>query len=211
MLTEEQKEHAIELISMGDKLEAVRYFQQTLGVNAEQALTLTEKLEQEIKVEDEAAFAELEKTMPDPNNGLNVGKLVGRIFMGVGGVMLVIVAFILYSNYSFSKRAEPIKVKVVEYRSYESRNDNGSYTTMFTPVYQYEYKGKPYTYVSTTSSSSQEFQAGEWVDALVDPQNPNEILVDSFMGKWFLPLLLGFMGILFGGIGFVVFRVLGKN
>jgi hypothetical protein len=47
-LTPEQKEHAIELIEMGEKLQAVRYFQETLNVSAEEALLLTEKLEEEI-------------------------------------------------------------------------------------------------------------------------------------------------------------------
>lgn len=210
MLTPEQKEHATELIEMGDKLEAVRYFQETLKINADQALLLAEKLQQEIDGETEARFKEMEKMMPAPGKGLNIGRLVGGIFMGVGGIMLFVVAGILYSNNKFAQRAEPIKAKLIEYRSYESRNDNGSYTTMYTPVFQYEYKGKPYTHVSTTSSSSQEFQLDEMVNVLVDPENPHEILVDSFMDKWFLPLLLGLMGVVFGGMGFIVFRVLGK-
>jgi hypothetical protein len=211
MLTPEQKEHAIELIEMGDKLEAVRYFQETLKVNADEALLLAEKLQQEIDAETEARFKSLEQMMPTPGKGLNVGRLVGGIFMGVGGIMLTIVAFVLYSNYNFSQRAETIKAKLIEYQSYESRNDNGSYTTMYTPVFKYEYKGQSYTHVSTTSSSSREFQIDEMVNVLVDPENPHEILVDSFMDKWFLPLLLGIMGIVFGGLGFIVFRALGKN
>lgn len=210
MLTPEQKEHATELIEMGDKLEAVRYFQETLNVNADQALLLAEKLQEEIDGETAARFKELEQSMSTAGKGLNVGRLVGGIFMGVGGIMLTIVAFVLYSNYNFSQRAETIKAKLIDYQSYESRNDNGSSTTMYTPVFQYEYKGQSYTHISTTSSSSREFQIDQMVNVLVDPENPHEILVDSFMGKWFLPLLLGIMGMVFGGLGFIVYRALGK-
>jgi hypothetical protein len=136
---------------------------------------------------------------------------VGGIFMGIGGLLLGIALILLYSNYTFSKRALPIKCLVLSYETYQSRNDDGGSTTMYRPTFQYEFRGKTYTYESNSSSSSPEFQAGEMVDALIDPEEPTEILIESFMEQWFAIVLLGGMGTVFGGLGFLVFRQLGKQ
>ncbi len=209
-LTPEQKEHAIDLIEMGEKLEAVRYFQEVLNIDAEQALLLAEKLEQE--VEASPAMQELSQKHEEmKRSGAHVGRLVGLIFMSIGMVMLGVVFYLLYTHQQFEKNALTVKGTVVEFQSYESRNKNSSSTTMYTPVFEYEFKGKKYTYVSTSSSNIKEYEVGERLDILVDPENPSEVLVNSFMEKWFLPLLLGFMGALFTGLGYLAFAVLGKK
>jgi len=82
---------------------------------------------------------------------------------------------------------------------------------MYTPTFQYEFKGKTYTYKSTTSSSSPDYEIDETVDVLIDPDKPLEILVDTFWEKWFLPLLLGFMGFMFSGMGLMAYRLLGNK
>lgn len=210
-LTPEQKEHAVELIEMGEKLDAVRYFQETLQVSAEEALLLAEKLEEEIEETDLEDIKELQQeALKQP--GVNVGRLVGMIFMSIGTIMLAVVAYLLVSNYQFMQRAQSVKGKVIDYQSYQSRDrDSNSSTSMYTPTYQYAYKGKLYTHISTTSTSSKDYEIGDPVEILIDPEDPKEILINSFMVKWFLPLLLGFMGTLFTGLGFVAFRFLGKQ
>lgn len=211
MLTPEQKEHAIDLIDNGDKLEAVRYLQETIRVTAEDALLLAEKLEEELEVQAEAEFQAMTKDVEMPaTKGINVGKVVGGIFFGVGIIMLAITGIILYSGYTFKQRAQPVQGKVINYNSYQSSNENGGYTTMYTPVYQYEFGGQTYTQVSSISSSSQEYSPGEAVKILVDPQNPKEIVVDSFAEQGVLPLILGILGLIFSGVGSALFRFLGR-
>lgn len=210
-LTPEQKEHAEELIRMGEKLDAVRYFQDTLGITADQALVLAEKLEEEIE---SSPLLEEFKTLQEEASrkpGVNVGRLVGSIFMSLGGIMLAVVIYLIVSNYNFAQRAIPVKGKVIEYESYVSTDDDGRSTTMFRPTFEYVYAGKTYTHQSSTSSSSPEYEINEMVDVLVDPDEPLEILIDSFWERWFLPVLLGFMGAMFGGMGYLVFRLLGKQ
>ncbi len=211
-LTPEQKEHVIDLIHMGDQLDAVRYLQETLGVSSEEALMLAEKLEEEIEAEESPLKDEFESLQRESvgKKGLNVGRLVGTIFMSLGGIMLAVVAYVVVSNYQFEQRAIPVKGTVIDYQSHLSSNDQGQSTTMYTPVFQYDFKGKSYTYVSSTSSSSKEYEIDETVEVLVDPEEPAEILINSFWEKWFLPVLLGFMGTLFSGMGFMAYRVLGK-
>lgn len=209
-MTPEQKEHAIELIEMGNQLDAVRYLQETLDITSEQALILAEKLEEETESELEKEFKSMQDEMHQKPS-INIGRLVGGIFMGLGVIMLAIAAYFIVSNYKFSERAITVKGKVIDYNSYESRNDDGGSTTMYTPTFEYEFQSKTYTHKSTTSSSSQDYELDELVDVLVDPDNPKEILIDSFWEKWFVSVLLGFLGTLFTGMGYLAYRVFGKH
>ena len=208
-LTPEQKEHAIDLIEMGEKLEAVRYFQQVLAIDAEQALLLAEKLEKEVEPEfDQPEF--LQKAEDMKRSGAKVGRLVGLIFMSIGIVLLVVAGYFVYDHQQFEKTAVTVTGTVVDFHSYISTSDNSS-TTMYSPIFEYEYEGKKYTYVSTSGSNVKEYEVDERIDIMVNPENPADVLVDSFMEKWFVPALLGFMGTLFTGLGYVAFAVLGKK
>lgn len=209
-LTPEQKEHAIELIEMGNQLDAVRYLQETLDITSDQALILAEKLEEETESDLEKEFNSLKEEM-HKKPSVNVGRLVGGIFMGLGAIMLAIAVYFLISNYQFSERAITVKGKVTDYESYQSGNDDGGSTTMYTPTFQYEFQTKTYTHKSTTSSSSRDYEMGELVEVLVDPNNPNEMLIDNFWEKWFVSVLLSGLGIMFTGMGYLAYGIFGKQ
>jgi hypothetical protein len=138
-----------------------------------------------------------------------VGKLVGSVFLGVGIILLSVAGYLIISNNKFEQRAIHTKGKVIDYRNYQSSNDNGGSTTMYTPVFEYAFSGKSYQHASSTSSSSPEYEIGEEVDVLVDPKNPKEILINTFWEKWFVVVLLGIMGTIFTGVGYAVFRFVG--
>ncbi len=206
-LSQEQRQHAIELIESGEKLEAVRYFQQVLAIDAEHALTLTEKLEYEIE-HSQPIENDLKKQFQPTR--IHVGKLVGAIFMSIGIVLVSITAYLIYSNQKFEVRAQPVKGKVIDYRSHISSHDNGS-TMLYSPVFSYEFNGKTFTYFSTTSSSDKDYTVGEVIEILVDPDDPENVLVNSFMEKWFLSVLLGCMGTAFTVMGYVAYRAMGNR
>ncbi|MCB0489208.1 MAG: DUF3592 domain-containing protein [Cyclobacteriaceae bacterium] len=205
MLSPNQKQHAKSLINSGQKLEAVRYLQNQLNVGADQALSLTEKLEEEINAEFEAELNNTRGSAKDTK----MPRLVGGLFMTLGSIMLLIVLYIIYSNNQFVKRAIPVMGEVVNYDSYESSNDDGGTTTMFTPTYAYSFNGREYKYKSTTSSSAQDYSIGDKVEILVDPDDPNSILINDFWERWLLVLVLGFLGTMFSGMGYLVYRFLG--
>ena len=209
-LTPEQKEHAVSLIEMGDKLDAVRYLQETLNITTDQAMLLTEKLEEE--VEQSPLLNELKAFQEQQQKpGVNIGRLVGGIFMGVGAIMLAVVVYLIVSNYKFSQRAIAVPGKVIDMRTHESRDsEGGGSTTMYAPVFEYTFKEKVYTYTSSTSSSSPSYQIGEPVEVLVDPNQPYEAMINSFWEQWFASVLLGIMGSVFFGMGYMAFRVFGR-
>ena len=205
-LTPEQKEHAVDLIETGDKLKAVRYLKETLYISSDQALILAEKLEAELESPRDEDGQKLDGTA-GKSSGINVSKVVGISFMGVGVIELAVMAYLIVSHYKFEQRAQPVKGTVIDYSTYESKNSKGNgYTTMYTPIFEYSFNGKPYQYKGGTSSSSQEYEINEIVEVLVDPQDPQNPLINSFWEKWFLSILMGFMGVMFGGLGYLSYR-----
>ncbi len=210
-MTPEQKEHAIELLLRGDQLEAVRYLQQTLSINPDQALLLAEKLEQEVDDFQESEllneYREANDQQQQPSGG-GLGKIIGLSFMIGGLVMLSVVIYLIIYNYNFIKGSTSTMGKLISYDSYFSDSENGG-STMYTPIFEYHYQGVKRTYKSSTSSSSRSFEIGEQVEVLVDPENPNSVMVNTFWEQWFLPLVLGFMGCMFSGLGYMAYRTFG--
>lgn len=56
---------------------------------------------------------------------------------------------------------------------------------------------------SDVSSSPPAWRVGEAVKVLFDPNDPSQAVIDSFMARWLVPLLLGFIGGVFAFLGFV--------
>lgn len=213
-MTPEQKEEAASLIRMGEKLEAVRFLQETLNIDAEQALLLAEKLEEEEEKSDTSDLRkQLEKAKQEMSSskGFKMGVTVGLIFMSLGILMLAFGFYFFYDNYQFAKRAVPVVGHVVDYDSYYSTDDDGGGSTMYTPIYEYTYQGNKKTHASSVSSSGRDFDIGEEVEILVDPDDPNEILVNTFWDRYFAVVILGFLGSLFTGLGYMAYRLMGKN
>ena len=52
---------------------------------------------------------------------INVGRVVGGIFMTLGSIMLAVVVYLIYSNSQFAQRAIPVKGKVISYDSYREQ------------------------------------------------------------------------------------------
>lgn len=211
-MTLDQKEQALHLLRMGEKLEAVRYLQDVLKVNPEQALQLAEKLDEEEEKNENndlrKRFNELKAKMESPPSA-KLPRTVGLIFMGIGIIMLASVVYLMYTDYHFTKKAASVTGEVLSYDSYYSSDSDGGGSTMYTPTFSYSYNGKEYTFTSSTSSSSPEFKIGEAVEILVDPDDPNNVLVNSFWERYLISVILGFLGAMFSGLGYMAFKIFG--
>lgn len=213
-ITDSQKNEVRSLISQGKKLKAVRYVRNEFGVSLEQALELTEKVANEMEAEglnsNPVFQQEIKTRVRQSLKDSKIPKVVGSIFVFFGLIMLAVVVYVYISNSTFIERAVLIEGKCSGYDSYVSSSD-GSTTTMYTPIFDYEYEGQSYTHYSETSSSSQSYDYDEIVEIYIDPNNPNEALVNSFWERWFLIILLGFMGSMFTGLGLMAAIMFGKS
>ncbi|MEQ8243694.1 DUF3592 domain-containing protein [Fulvivirga sp.] len=207
-LTQEQKKHLETLLIAGEELEAVRYLQDTLGLSAEEALQLTEKLD---KTVEQSPAAAMFKTMKHGSKHMmkdsKVGKWVGGIFMFFGLVMLGVCTYIFYTNYTFAQNAVVVKGEVTGFDTHYSSDDDGGSTLMYSSIFKYEYQGQEYEHTSDVSSSSPDYDEGDEVEILIDPNKPSKALVNEFWDRWFVIVILGFMGTMFTGLGYMAFRL----
>lgn len=207
-LTPDQKKHVEDLLRQGDELAVVRYLQKNLGMSADEALKLTEKLDKTVEESPEVKMSQFmaqagKRTMSDSN----VSKWIGGIFLFFGLVMLSVGCYIFYTNYTFAQTAVPVTGKVVDFDISYSTDDDGNTSTMYSGVFEYEYNGEMYRHTGEVASSSPDYDEGEEVEILIDPNNPNHALVNTFWDRWFVILIVGFFGVAFTGAGFMVLRL----
>ncbi len=204
-LTPDQQAHIRKLLLRNQRMKAIQYCQETLHLNAFRAQELVDAAEKEIKSSDNSAVYSSKNSSQKPSTGGIIG---GTIFLIIGLGMLGFTTHLFLKHQDFMQRAMPVMSTVTEYEQYESSDDDGGSTTMYTPVFEYSWNGKNYRQASDMSSSSQDYAIGESVELLIDPDNPQAILINSFMGKWLLPILLGMMGTIFTLVGFSVIRII---
>lgn len=143
----------------------------------------------------------MSKLSPDDKRtqliGLSLFALVGLIAAAVG-------IYLLTGRISDKKRCtEPVPAVVVDLEKRVSRGSKKSIT--YAPVFEYEYHGTTYYYRSPISSKPADYERGERVTLMIDPNDPNVAYVKDNKAMVFLLLCLGF-GVIFvgfGGIGLI--------
>ena len=114
------------------------------------------------------------------------------------GALLLIVGIILWTNTRmFVARAQQVK-GTVDHLKYRHGSDGQESA----PVFKFKtLKGETIEFGSYIYSDPPEFMAGQVVDILYDPQNPQQARVNKGSNLYFLPLLLAGLGLLFLGTG----------
>lgn len=143
----------------------------------------------------------MSKLSPDDKRtqliGLSLFALVGLIAAAVG-------IYLLAGRISDKKRCtEPVPAVVVDLEKRVSRGSKKSIT--YAPVFEYEYHGTTYHYTSPISSKPADYERGERVTLMIDPNDPNVAYVKDKTAMVFLLICLGF-GVIFvgfGGIGLI--------
>lgn len=150
----------------------------------------------------------MSKVSPDDKRtqvlGFSLFALAGLIAAAVG-------IYLLAGRISDKKRCtEPVPAVVVDLEKVVSRGSKKSIT--YAPVFEYEYHGMTYYYTSPISSKPPDYERGERVTLMIDPNYPNVAYVDDKTAMTFIIICLGF-GVLFvgfGGIG-IIKKLSGKK
>jgi len=129
--------------------------------------------------------------------------LLSLVPVGVG-FLLFSMAVIMYVRIRlFIKTAQAVKGTVVEmvYRRKSTSNRGGGYLA----IYQFRtIDGKKITAKDSLSRNPPQFQVGQEIDVLYNPENPHNARINKWLNLYFLPVLLGGLGLLFGGIGVLI-------
>lgn len=105
-------------------------------------------------------------------------QLGGYVGMIVAGILFFLFGTIMLGAYgSKIKCTEPISATVVKNLEIRKvRSSKGKvHRITYTPIFEYEYDGKEYSYISKISSNPPEYSAGEQVTIWVNPNDPNKI------------------------------------
>lgn len=131
------------------------------------------------------------------SNRKSVTFAVGGIFGLVGVILLAIAAWTALSSHRLRRdglRADGEVIELVRKRD----SDGG---TTWAPVFRFTTaEGKVIEVQSSLSSSPASHAVGEPVQVLYRADTPHAARIDSFFPMWGISLILGGMGVVFGGV-----------
>ena len=133
--------------------------------------------------------------------------IIGIVFSLVGLLLAAIGIFIWIRTQAFLSTAQETKGTVIRMVSSSSSEGGISYA----PVFKFTtIQGQVIEVEEKISSNPPQFQTGQVIDILYDPQDPNRARVKKWFNLYFVPLLLGGMGLIFGCVGVVllIFQVI---
>jgi hypothetical protein len=125
--------------------------------------------------------------------------IVAVIFGVIGLAMLAGGAYARYTTAAEIRTFLPADGVVVG--NIASRSGRNNSTTYAAQVRFTAQDGSTVTFKEGFSANPPAHQVGDKVKVLYEPGNPQNARVDDFMNGWFLPLLLGGMGLIFGLVG----------
>lgn len=205
-MTPQQQKKLEMLLKLGDELGAIRFLQSELNMSADDALLAVEKLKPTVTAlptDFVRSFFSKKTSVKDSK----LGSRIGLFFMIIGIIMLGFSGYHAFTKYMFMQYAIAITGKVISYSSNFKTDDNGNSTSLYSPVFEYEYEGQTYSHYSNVSSSSRDYKIGEEEEIFILPNAPGNALVNSFMERWFMVVLLGGMGIVFAGVGYLSYKL----
>jgi len=133
--------------------------------------------------------------------------IIGIVFSFVGFLLAAIGVFLFIRTRIFLSTAQEVKGTVI--RMVYSHNSEGG--GGYSPVYQFRtLEGQTIEAGESMSSNPPMFREGQVIDVLYDPRNPQKARIKKWMSLYFVSVLLGGMGLVFGGVGVVslVFKLI---
>ena len=123
---------------------------------------------------------------------------IGGVFLPFGLVFAGIGGWFIWSDLSLASAGGRASGTVIAIDSY--RDSDGD--TMHRPVVEFfDTKGTRHQFSSAMSSSSPDYEQGETVDVIYDPDAPGQAKIDSFFERFLFPGIFGLFGAVFAGVG----------
>jgi len=124
--------------------------------------------------------------------------VLGIVFSLFGGLMAIIGIFLYSRTRRFIAKGQEVKGRVIE-MVYSSDSDGGG---GYSPVYQFKtLEGQDIEIQDSLSSNPPRFQVGQEIQVLYDPENPRKARIKKWLDLYFMPVLFGGLGLIFGCVG----------
>jgi len=131
------------------------------------------------------------------NPARGMGRWIGNIFFVVGLALLTGAWLITRDTVDLLNIGVPAQGIVINL--VESRDSDGSTYAPLVEVTSREHG--VFRFKSSLSSNPPSFSVGEKVDVIVDPDDKDRVIINSFGQKWFMPAIFTFIGSVFSLIG----------
>lgn len=127
--------------------------------------------------------------------------LIGGLCLGFTAFIMVTLAlFFLFRTRSFISRSRQTRGTITQ-MVYESGTEGGGYL----PIFRFRtLDGQEIEAKSNLATNPPQFKVGQIIDVLYDPDKPDQARIKKWHNLYFVPTLLGFLGLLFGCIGVVL-------
>lgn len=131
---------------------------------------------------------------------MSANLIIGIVFPLVGLLLVAIAVFSFVRTRMFIGSSQEVKGTVLR-NVYHSGSEGGGYAPVFgfTTI-----DGRKVEVQDKLETNPPQFHEGAVVTILYDPQDPGRARIKKWMNLYFVPLLLGGMGLIFGGIGVVL-------
>jgi len=176
-----------QLLQSGNKIEAIKFVQGKFKLGLKESMTQVEIIQQEI----DPTFR------PSKRNGCAVGlfRVFGFLFAFVGIVLLGFAAIVYGLDASIVKDENKTEGVVIELTGDDT----------MAPIIAYNWKGQSLTYKSTLYSNPPDFVLHERVALYVNPEKPEEVIVDTFSERWLGIVILAVIGGVFTFLSIIFF------
>ena len=181
----------IDYLKAGKKLEAVKFVKSELNIGLAEAARFVDNIDKE--------------TNPDykpPGRGCGcLGRSLMAIFGTVAIILFAIAGAIYYFESKTIENGDRVTGLVVDFN-----NNEGSVA----PVIEYEWRGAKKLYYSNIYSTPPAYVLNEEVPMVINRDDPDDILLDTFTDRWLAIVVLCGLGAIFGFFS-LLFRFLGRK
>lgn len=202
---QEIRDNVTQLIRSGHRDRAKSWLMGTLHVSEDEA----EKLVKAIELENPYQNIIPAHAIDRANAFVSTSGCITLVLRGIGVFFALITlsmyafAVIIYFVYNhFAPDAVSVYGTVIELRE----NEEGS----LAPVIEYSWNDEAKQYESTSYSRPAAYDVGETLTLLVNPENPDEAIIDTFNERYLVSVIFGSVGTLFLIFTVILFAVARK-
>jgi hypothetical protein len=188
---EEQKAHVRNLLKEGKRILAIKYLSTHFALGLKDAKKMADLIERDIIADGGEIGAAKDRSIPDLS-----GCFIGKLFKIISLVFFGIAIYFLVDDFQLISNAKEVIGTVVSNPS--------------KPIFEYHLDGEKFNYEATVSSNPPSYYIGEEVSMFVNPNQPDEVLINTFTDRWLVTVILGSMGFVFLLVGVATSKIFSR-
>jgi hypothetical protein len=181
------------LLANDKKIEAVKLVREKLHVSLQEALKRVEALDM---IDTPGAVPSSQA-----DSGRDPFNLMGKIFAAVGILLTCVMLFIFYLKQNTIAKSQRETGYVIDF----DYSGNSS-----APRIEYQWNGVRHKFQSNVYTTPPAYRLGEKVELFINKEDPSDVVINSFTGRWLAVMIVGGIGLFFFAFGILFIFISGK-